>query len=373
MSDEQPTQQDKKDRWDIRVKQADVVYKVFILTIGSIVAAVFLILQNRQTESRYYADLMAQREQADSALRAEMFKTLFDAYFKNKIQAEETANTSSARSPGTPRLLAGLHQETMLSDLLARNFDNVDIRPLLEDLDARLTRQIYAGSGGGARPLGPEQRQAFVQREQLRRVAIGAVARQVAALEGLASPSRARVTYHRIDTCALDPTGEIEKKVEREGLISLVEPPLPKQVQVEGGPVRELRLRDGALDLRMFKLARSEDAQGAPDRSASDIDLSVTFFDMPALENIRLNDNSRVAFSLYGYLSKQDCERFQADLDERQRTDCRDYLLRSPKPDCAIAQFRTVILPKEFLGVHDRPYVNDLAAGRYRDPWWKLW
>src|SRR5262245_36433989 len=128
MSDEQPTLEEKKNQWEIRVKQAEVVYKVFILTIGSVLAAAFLIMQNRQTESRYYTDLMAQREQADSNLRADMFKTLFEAYFKNKIQLERSADASrlrigpegSASSRTMPGILPGLHLETMLADLLAR-------------------------------------------------------------------------------------------------------------------------------------------------------------------------------------------------------------------------------------------------------------
>jgi hypothetical protein len=370
-------------RWDIRVKKADVAYKVFISIIGTIVAGVFLVLQNRQTESRYYTDLMSQRERADTDLRAEMFKVLFEAYFKNKIQMDDSDKVARQSPDGHPadalqrtlKGLEGLRQEAVLGDLLARNFDNIDVRPLLEDLDDRLAQQIgprndrafiLPGStttqkngiheADDATPT-TGQRQAFMQRQQLRRVTIGAVSRQVAALEGLADKVRARVTYHTLDTCA--PSSENEE------LISLLSPALPGEVQEKGGPITVERVRDGAIDLSISKLAKHNDD------GASEINLSITFFDMPTLENIRLNNGNRVAFSLYKYFSKQDCARFKDDMDETLRDDC-NYL-QSPKQDCHVAQFRTVILPKDFLVIRDRPYVNDLAAGKYRDPWWKFW
>jgi hypothetical protein len=361
-------------RWEVRAKKADVAYKVIISIIGSIVAAAFLVLQDRQTESRYYADLMAQRENADSSLRAEMFKVLFEAYFKNKIQADGQAPVAR-QSPAAAAALEEVakipdrfRQETILSDMLARNFDTIDVRPLLEDLDDRLAQQISANDGRGAAHPTPAQREAFLRRYQLRRVAVGATSRQAAALAGLSGKARASVTYHTIDTC--DP--EAQKKVSQKGLISLVQPPLPKEVGLYGGPIQVIRFRDGALDLQMTKLPKNDGPDSASTQGVSEINLSVAFFDMPALENIRLDNDSRVAFSLYKYFSRQDCARFRDDMDERLRGDC-DYLLGSEVKDCAIAQFRTVILPKDFLGIHDRPYVTDLATGRYQAPWWKLW
>src|SRR5215216_7312965 len=104
---------DEEVRWDIRVKKVDVAYKVFISIIGTIVAGVFLVLQNRQTESRYYTDLMSQRERADTDLRAEMFKVLFEAYFKNKIQMDDSDKVARQSPDGHPadalqRTLKGL-------------------------------------------------------------------------------------------------------------------------------------------------------------------------------------------------------------------------------------------------------------------------
>jgi hypothetical protein len=378
VKDQQPSLAEKKQRWELRLNMAEVAYKVLILIVGSVVAAVFLVMQNEQTRSRYFVDLNAQRERADTDLRAEMFKVLFDAYFKNKIQTigseqvverlvySESAHASQAASGS----LNGAHREIMLIDLLARNFENVDVRPLFEDLDERLTAEIDHSNSNGARKATQQQEQAFEQRQELRRVAIGAISRQVAALEGLADPAKkARVSYHSVDTCKLTGDNELEKKVKAEGLIALVEPPLPDEVRTEGGPVHVMGLRDGALDLTIYTLSRQEEAVASS--AGSEINPSVTFFDMPTLENLRLLNNKRVAFSMYKYLSSRDCRIFRKNLDKRLEIDC-DYLLQSSK-DCATAQFRTVILPEDFLGIHDRPFVNDLVAGRYADPWWKFW
>jgi hypothetical protein len=371
---------DKNSKWDIYVKRSEVAYKVLILIIGSVVAAVFLFLQNRQTESHYYTDFAAQRERADTDLRAEMFKILFEAYFKNKIQLQDS-DTGSAKSTASVRpgplmrphnVLEGLQQETILADLLARNFDNIDVRPLLEDLDGRLTAQIYPiGAKGGASPT-EQQRQAFKQRQQLRRVAFGATSRQIAALEGLSGEAKAQVTYHGIDLCVPDPDHAIQKKIDGNQLIELVKPPLPQVLPDNMGPVTLRRVRDGALDLQIFKLAAPHRAE-KEELGGSDINLSVTFFDMPALENLRLNNGARVAFSLYQFISKRDCDMFEDILDGPAQENCA-YLRQSPRQDCALAQFRMVILGQKFLGIHDRPYVNDLVSGKYRDSsWWKFW
>ncbi|MGH7332214.1 MAG: hypothetical protein ACREKS_05575 [Candidatus Rokuibacteriota bacterium] len=348
MSQGPPTGEAEKARWDLRVTKAEFWYKVGIMTIGAIAMATFIVYQHRQTESRYYADLMSQRETADSQLRAEMFKTLFDAYFKSKIQPEGGDGSALFVT------LKNLRQEVMLSDLLARNFESIDIRPLFEDLNTRLTRVIQAGDRPSAGPPSSEQFLAFRQREELRRVAIGATARQVAALEALQGSAQARVSYHTVTyPCLGAKRGESARIQWR--------PDLPKVIDY-GVTIEDVK--DGVI---LMRLVRAE-----PNQPGTSSLLSVSFFDMPALENIYLANGERAAFSLYYYLSQEACQRFRGALDDHLQANCIDFE-RGQRDYCGVAQFRTVILPRNFMGVHDRPYVNDLAGGRYREPWWKLW
>jgi hypothetical protein len=57
------------------------------------------------------------------------------------------------------------------------------------------------------------------------------------------------------------------------------------------------------------------------------------------------------------------CREFKEELDDVTRSDC-------PPPDekraCDIAWIRVIVFPKEFIGVRDRPYFNDLVTGKFR-------
>ena len=174
-----PDLKEKLDRWDLRGRQADLVYKVVILVAGSIVAAVFFMYRFSEEQSRSFIELQVAREKSDSDLRATMFKTLIDAYFSTAV------NDAAKRSQLAPSdRLADLHREVLLSDVLARNFENIDIRPVFEDLDRRLVQIIDAKETSRQDRLA-----AFKQRLDLRRVALGATSRQAASLEAVKGAS----------------------------------------------------------------------------------------------------------------------------------------------------------------------------------------
>lgn len=370
--------QEEKVRWELRSIIADVVYKWGILVAGAIVAALFVFLQDRQAESLRYASLMSERESADTKLRSEMFKTLVDAYFLAKMKSEGKADQASSDP------LKALRQEVFLSDLLSRNFESIDIRPVFEDLNERLSKAIYPdGPPIDGQPIetGPThaQHQTFKQREELRRVAIGATGRQTAALEALDGDRKARVSYQKVLVPCLPP-----KESDGRGQIS---PALPNefasvfQYQVED-------VKDGNVMLRLWReekqgeknfwknfwkpQSKQADEKAVPAGSGVVRHLTISFFDMPVLENIYLGTGERVAFSLFYYLSRDMCRlsRFRGDLDGQLQLNCIDV---DEGELCALAQLRTVILPKDFVGLHDRPFVNDIAANKFRDPWYKIW
>lgn len=328
--------------WDLRVKKADFLYKILISIVGSLLAAAFFVYQYRQTESREFTELQSSREDADSKLRAEMFKTLFDAYFASKVKSPKEGLVSN------DDILKALRQEALLSDVLARNFENIDIRPVFEDLDQRLASLIDAEPGSPLPPTPEQQVLAFRQRQELRRVALGATSRQTASLEALEGEAHANVTNHQVSKSC------------KYGIVSF-EPPLPEVIAKASVSVKLDDLQDGNLSMNLRK-----NVDLTPIRP-----IRVSFFDMPALENLPLESGERVAFSLTSYLSREDCERFKGALDPVALSYCPD--LTSDSGFCAIGTFRTVILGKKFLGLRDRPYQTDLAAGRYREPWYKIW
>src|SRR5215472_14526437 len=262
-----------KDGWDKASLGVDIAHKIFILIIGTAVAGVFYLFQQRQLESRYFSDLMSQREKSDSDLRTQMFKTLFDAYFAGKLQEKAPQARADVHAQ-----LARLKQETILTDLLLRNFDSVDVRPLFENLDAQLAALLQSEGRKASR------KEIFALREQLRRVAIGTSSRQATAL---ASAARATVTTHGVTQCA----GQAPK----------VEPvfPLRDFVFVD-------KLSDGTVAIRVVPASASDS-----NLESESLRLRVTFYDMPSLENVVLPNGDRVAFTLSHYVSSDVCREFK--------------------------------------------------------------
>jgi hypothetical protein len=342
-------------RWNIRVAQVDIVQKILISIIGAFIVAIFYAYQADQTQSRYDSDLRAQRERADADLRANMFKTLFEAYFKNKIDAAQKLAASSGDSQArSAALLANLGQEIMLSDLLARNFETVDVRPLFEDLDRRLTELIERGGEG--QKTQPQQAEAFRQREQLRRVAYGATARQIESLRAIAG---AEVRTLRIQQCQVDPSSR-----------PVID---PQELQTLPGKTTALvrQVADGSVTLALIAPGdRTQEPVVSQDGVIDlppprEVPITVTYFDMPTLENVRLADGRRMAMTLTRSASTQSCERFSAQMDENTRRDCELQPNDSRKQAgaCSWASVSITLIPKDYIGMRDRPFLSDMPTG----------
>jgi hypothetical protein len=326
--------------WDLLGKQADVAYKVVISFFGAIAAGVFLFYQYQETDKREFTQLQSTRENSDNSLRATMFKTLFESYFASKIQ-------TSGPTMGIADELKSLQHEILLGDVLSRNFETIDMRPVYEDLDRRLTDIIFPQADSEV--TYEQKKSAFRQRERLRRVASGATQRQTTTLQSLAGDARAVVTNHLVlKSCMY---GEVS-----------VNPPLTDVLEVADVKVEVKDLDDGKLRLNV--------------RSAEGVALPrpfiVTYYDMPMLENFPLRTGQRVAFVFTHYISREYCQYFQRELDPVSLQFCGD--VSGADGICAIGSFSTVVLPKNFLGLRERPYQNDLDAGRYRAKhWWEVW
>ena len=346
-------------QWKIRVAKADVVQKILISIVGVAIAGIFYVFQANQTESRYYSELQAQRERADADLRASMFKTLFEVYFKNKIEAAQKAATRGDTPARAEALFINLGQEIMLSDLLSRNFESMDVRPLFEDLDRRLTDLMERG-GEGQKVLPGE---AFRQREQLRRVARGASTRQI---ELLRANARARVQQVRIQQCQHSPSSQPVFTPDEL-------PPLPDNTR---GLIK--RVADGSVIIALSVPTVDTSARVAPPDSPNsiveappsrEVPITVTFFDMPTLENVRLADGRRVALTLMRSASTRTCERFSLQMDETARLDC------NPQPDddrkrpgvCVWTEVWITLIPKDYIGMRDRPYLSELYSPLFQN------
>jgi hypothetical protein len=342
-------------RWSIRVAKADFFQKILISIVGACVAAIFYLYQANQTQSRYYSDLQAQRERSDADLRAKMFDTLFQAYFKNKMEATTKGGSRSEVCAAAGESLRNLTHEIVLSDLLARNFEAVDVRPLFEDIDRRLSEVLH-NCGSGTTPSA-EETLGFSELEELRRAAIGSASRQT---ESLQSNAHAEVQPFWVEQCQSGdsapeffPTDQLPLRGNVFGYIK--------------------RIDEGAVTIELALLASA--SEGAPhvkgEASAPlprRVPISVSFYDMPSLENVRLPDQRRLALTLVRLLSTRTCQRYSQQMDASLREDC-DALLhptaaeaaRTAGKQCYRATLLMTLIPSDYIGPRDRPFLNVLS------------
>lgn len=342
-------------KWKLRATKAEVWRTVAISIIGAAVAGVFYLYQDSQTRSRYFSEFQAQRESADTNLRAQMFNTLFQNYFKTRLESSQRAlDAKAAPQVLSDAQLEDLRQEIVLSDLLARNFESVDVRPLFEDIDRRLSTRIAAEGRAGQEVLA-DQRKAFALREQLRRVARGATTRQT---ESLIARAKATSNEFTVTQC--------ESPQSRTTITPGFLPELPGGVS---GLVDDIgEAGTVSISLVMPGASKPKDGEAPPPRR---VPLNVSFYDMPALENVRLPGGERVAIALTRFLSAASCERFWSQFDESTMADCGPLLERAndsrDPQSCSRADLSLIILPRDYIGVRDRPYLKELSGAD--QPW----
>lgn len=133
------------------------------------------------------------------------------------------------------------------------------------------------------------------------------------------------------------------------------------------------------------KLGRIDDDQASisvdltmPSLKSGDVDvvepstrtvpIAVTFYDMPSLENIRLPDGGRVAFTLSRFRSRAVCERFSLGKTDGDNYDdnynCKDLTLdpAGAGKRCIRAEMTMALVGKEYIFPKDRPFLNTLTS-----------
>lgn len=322
-----------KDVWD-KIRAAGTALVALMVGITGYMFNSWQAELNRDSaEMRFYTDLLAQREQADSDIRAKMFNTLFNAYFGGKLAAgageEENPDADGAATPSAPMQLSSVrdvHNRIMFLDLLARNFEGIDIRPLFEDLDRYLT-EIWTGE----RTVdGITRGMAFQERETLRRAARGVVDRQTAYLQGLdgTEVESVRIEQHPCDS-------------------------KPQVVQWGGNGnglglfIKPVLMADGVVSIVL-----------RPEKQAYETAFDVTFFDMPIIENFQLPSGQRMAVTLEKYFSPSEYGDYGHLFDDARQRE--DYEFVTSDQLCRSAVLRFIRFSDIYIGPRDRPLIEEL-------------
>jgi hypothetical protein len=247
----------KKDNWD----KASVILQ----PVGGLLAALAVAglgffgsqyLERRQTidtNTRLYSELMSKREEADSALRKDMFKSIIDSFLSSKTQ--------------------GLEEKVLNLELLAYNFhETLNLEPLFTYLRKRI---VISND--------PSKKE---YSERLDRVAREITRKQMQVLENAGQKFDRSID---LNTLRENPNGIPLKEASM--TLDGVERYFRIFVQEANEERKEIKLR---LEIRRPKGVTGE-------METNSAEFWVGFFSFPMIHNTRLSNNQRCAIALTAF------------------------------------------------------------------------
>lgn len=313
----------KKDFWDILTALGPAIIAAVVAMLG--------IMYNLQQGSiarssgmrQVYTNIMAQRETSDNSIRATMFQMLLNAMFDKELatQGKDGADGISIK------------QRIMFMDLMSRNFDTIDIKPLFQDLDHDLTKRLADPAISGQR-----RGDLFDMRGELRRIGRNLSIRQ---LNALAALQGSEVSKYVILKKA---TGELQV-IPDAPLSNSSGATLPVEILPED-------ISDGVVDITLdYRKGTTSESTFKPPSFV------LTFYDLPYIDNKVLDKDMRLGVVLSKYVDTGDLDRFSDRLDQKLVQDYKDL-----KTDGIVqyAELRIIKFPAKYIGNRDRPYLQDI-------------
>jgi hypothetical protein len=314
----------KKDIWDILKSLGPAFLAAVVAVMGGWYNLQQAQLAKSAERQEVYTKIMAERESSDNDIRAKMFDMLFKAMFAQGVGA-------SALKPGD---IEGIKNQVMFLDLLSRNFDTVDVRPVFEDLDKDLTRKIYDDKAFSYNQQGDY----FAIRAELRRIGKNLALKQLNALASLPG------TVVKDVTLLEDKDGNIQT-ISDDSDANSGPDGIPVEVKADG-------IGDGAIDITLeYKKTK------AGDKSFKAPAFQITFYDLPYIDNSVIDKDVRVGVVLTKYVSTRDLGLFRDRIDRKLLKDYQDL------KDGGIAQYaelRILKFPASYVGNRDRPYLQEI-------------
>jgi hypothetical protein len=253
MSDKQ------RDGWD---KAAIILQSLGGFVTAAVVAMLGIVgssyLNEKQkidTNVRLYTELMSKREDAESALRKDMFTSIIDTFLK----------------PQAP----SLDVRVLNLELLAYNFhESLNLKPLFANIDQQITQSTDA------------RKQEY--RERLNRVAREITRKQMVILEGAGKKYDSKFKLANVPRSKNGLPVELE-----EAVLSLegIEREFRLYVMQVNPETQELRIR--------LEVITPE--QSASQFATNNVEFWVGFYDFPMIDHTRLSHDQRVAITLSNF------------------------------------------------------------------------
>jgi hypothetical protein len=323
-----------KDGWD----KLDVILKVLTpVTVGLVGILISHNLdetRRSQEDYRIYTQLMSSREQAESALRKDMFKSIIGAFLgaeKDKLEIED---------------------QVVNLELLAYNFhESLNLKPLFHNLVKQIEKKTQANNrdlrevqskGQDRQKISPKEFEDYLKR--LQKVAEEITRKQLMVLrknqnaenfsvnlkevpneEGGKGLVLKKIEYSDAKT-GVENLGVLEFKVGKEKPITRICE--AKVLQ------KDMKRKELQVWLRV-RTPAGEDSEEYPEKDV-EATFWVGFFDFPMVDNTRLSHNQRCAVTL---------NRFPKDNDPER-----------------VAEVTLVCFPGEHASLKDKAFIDELAT-----------
>lgn len=321
--EEPPKVPGKKDLWDILQALGPALIAAAVAVIGSVYSYQQAQMNKASEMREVYTKIMTERENSDNNIRASMFQMLFNAMFDKDINSADT-----------PDNVNQIKKRVMFLDVLSRNFDTVDIKPLFEDLDGELTRKMYndRSYSDGA------QKDYFTLRSELRRIGRNLAVKQLNALASLPGTM--------VKTIVL-----IEDK-DKNIMV------MQDETAANGnGDTLPVEIKAQNLDDGKVEIAIDYQKAKASDKGFKAPSFIVTFYDMPYIDNSVLDKDMRVGVVLTKYAVTREIDLFRDRIDRRL---LKDYDDLKAGGITKYAELRLIKFPAKYTGHRDRPYLQEI-------------
>jgi hypothetical protein len=324
----------KKDIWDIFKALGPAILAAVVAIMGGWYNFQQTKLSQAAQQLQAKINIMTERENSDNTIRAKMFEILINSMFDKGMG-------SAAIDPNN---MPAVEKQVMFLDLLSRNFDTVDVKPLFEDLDKDFTKKIYDEKNFSQAQRGDF----FDMRSELRGVGKKLSVKQLNALSSLEGSVVQGVTILK-DKDGNFQTIRDESSSNGNG----------EKIPVE---IKPNDISDGKVDISV-EYTRTK----ASDPSFRAPSFEVTFYDLPYIDNSVLDINMRIGIILTRFVQIQDLDLFTDRLDKKLIKDYQDF------KDSGIthyAELKVVKFPAKYIGNRDKPYLGhiiDELAGQQQE------
>ncbi len=310
----------RKDIWDIIKALGPAIIAAAVAIVGSSYNYQQAQLTKSSQMREAYTRIMTERENSDNNIRAKMFEMVTGAMFDKQMSSNVDLDDTGA-----------IKQRIMFLDLLSRNFDTVDIKPLFEDLDGELTRRLDPTYGFAAAKRG----EVFMLRSELRRIGRNLSIKQLNALGSLPGSVIKRVVIFE------DASGALTAMPDE----SVTNGTVPVEV-------KPLAINDGNIEVKVDYQRNKLGDQGfkAPD-------FVISFYDLPYIDNTVLDKDMRIGVILTKYCNIEDLARYRTRLDAKT---IREYEELKAGGISRYAELRLIKFPAQYTGYRDRPYLQEV-------------